>query len=33
LGDGSIRFVSANINRLTLAQLSTISGGEVIGDF
>jgi hypothetical protein len=33
LGDGSIRFLSANINRLTLANLSTISGGEVVGDF
>ncbi len=33
LCDGSIRFLSANINRLTLANLSTISGGEVIGEF
>ena len=32
-GDGAVRFVSANINLPTLAALTTISGGEVVGDF
>ncbi len=32
-GDGSVRFVSENIDGRTLEALSTIQGGEVIGDF
>jgi prepilin-type N-terminal cleavage/methylation domain-containing protein len=33
LGDGSVRFVSENIDLLLWAELSSISEGEVIGEF
>jgi prepilin-type N-terminal cleavage/methylation domain-containing protein len=33
LGDGSVRFVSQNININTYRALATIGGSEVIGDF
>ncbi|MEQ9409125.1 MAG: DUF1559 domain-containing protein [Fuerstiella sp.] len=33
LGDGSVRFISENINLLLFAELSSISEGEVIGEF
>jgi prepilin-type N-terminal cleavage/methylation domain-containing protein/prepilin-type processing-associated H-X9-DG protein len=33
LGDGSVRFVSQNINITTWRNLATISGAEVIGEF
>lgn len=33
LGDGSVRFVSENINLLTWAELSSIDEGEVTGEF
>ncbi len=33
LGDGSVRFISGNIDPSVLEALSTIQGGEVIGDF
>lgn len=33
LGDGSVRFISANVAQLTLASLVTKARGEVIGDF
>jgi prepilin-type N-terminal cleavage/methylation domain-containing protein len=31
--DGAVKFVSTNINLPTLAALSTIAGGEVVGDY
>jgi hypothetical protein len=33
LGDGSVRFVSQNINLLTWQGLATTSGAEVLGEF
>lgn len=33
LGDGSVRFVSENIDMLLFAELSSIAEGEVIGEF
>ena len=33
LGDGSVRFVSENIDSKTYIGLGTISGGELTGDF
>lgn len=33
LGDGSVRFISENINQATLAGLTTRMGGEPIGEF
>ncbi|MGD9857842.1 MAG: DUF1559 domain-containing protein [Planctomycetaceae bacterium] len=33
LADGSIRFVSENIDPGVMEALVTISGGEVVGDF
>ncbi len=33
LGDGSARFVNENINQALYQALSTISGGEVVGEF
>lgn len=33
LGDGSVRFISENINLLTWAELSSIGEGETIGEF
>ncbi len=33
LGDGSVRFVSENINLLTWAELASIDEGEVAGEF
>ena len=33
LGDGSVRFVSESIDLLVWAELSSISEGEVVGDF
>lgn len=33
LGDGSVRFVSENINLITFAELSSIGEGEVVGEY
>ena len=33
LGDGSVRFVSENINLILWAELSSIAEGEVVGEF
>ncbi len=33
LGDGSVRFLSANIDGHTFASLSTKRGGEIVGEF
>lgn len=33
LGDGSVRFISENINQTILNGISSIAGGEVIGEF
>jgi hypothetical protein len=33
MGDGSVRFVSQNIDPELLEKLTTIQGGEAIGDF
>ena len=33
LGDGAVRFISSNISLVTYRGLSTIAGGEVIGEF
>jgi len=33
LGDGSVRFVSSGVNPTTYQALSTIGGGEVLGDY
>jgi prepilin-type N-terminal cleavage/methylation domain-containing protein/prepilin-type processing-associated H-X9-DG protein len=33
MADGSVRFVSENINTTTYRALSTLSSGEIIGDF
>ena len=33
MGDGSVRFISENINLLTWAELSSMGEGEVIGEF
>ena len=33
MGDGRVRFISENINDLTRVYLSSISGGEVIGEY
>ena len=33
LGDGSVRFISQNINYLTLCQAAYIHDGSPIGDF
>lgn len=33
LGDGSVRFISENINDKTFAAIATISGGEMMGNF
>ena len=33
MGDGAVRFVSENSDRTTLSRLSTISDGQVIGEF
>jgi hypothetical protein len=33
LGDGSVRFISQNIDQNTFEALTTISGGEAIGNF
>ncbi len=33
LGDGSVRFVPTNVNLNTWAALSSVSGGEVVGDY
>ena len=33
MGDGSVRFISSNINLNTLAALGSIANGEVVGDF
>ena len=33
MGDGSVRFVSNNINQANYRGMSTISGGEIFGDF
>ena len=33
MGDGSVRFVSTNIDTYTLASLLTRDCGEVLGDF
>jgi prepilin-type processing-associated H-X9-DG protein len=33
LGDGSVRFISSGVNPTTYQALSTIAGGEVLGDW
>lgn len=33
LGDGSVRFVSENIDATIYRDVSTVSGGEVIGEY
>ncbi len=33
LGDGSVRFLSQNINATTVARLVTIGAGDIPGDF
>ncbi|WP_237228423.1 DUF1559 domain-containing protein [Rubinisphaera sp. JC750] len=33
LGDGSVRFISENIDRTTFNELATRAGGEVVGEF
>jgi hypothetical protein len=33
IGDGTVRFISANINRATFASLSTIANNEIVGEF
>ncbi|QDU41013.1 Type II secretion system protein G precursor [Maioricimonas rarisocia] len=33
MGDGSVRFISENIDLITFAELSSIGEGEVIGEF
>jgi hypothetical protein len=33
MADGSVRFVSENIAPETMEALSTMAGGEVLGDF
>ncbi|GAB4147160.1 MAG: hypothetical protein Tsb009_20200 [Planctomycetaceae bacterium] len=33
MGDGAVRFISENINQTVYQALSTINGGETIGDF
>ncbi|MEQ9071621.1 MAG: DUF1559 domain-containing protein [Gimesia chilikensis] len=33
LGDGSVRFVSENIDLLLWASLSSLNEGELIGEF
>jgi hypothetical protein len=33
LGDGSVRFVSENIDLLTWAELSSMNEGEIVGEF
>ncbi len=33
LGDGSVRFISDNINLITFAELSSMAEGEVIGEY
>lgn len=33
MGDGSVRFISENINLFTFAELSSMGEGEVIGEF
>ncbi|MCA9072294.1 MAG: DUF1559 domain-containing protein, partial [Planctomycetaceae bacterium] len=33
LGDGSVRFISENINLITFAELSSIGEGEVTGEY
>jgi hypothetical protein len=33
LGDGSVRFISQNLNVLVYDALTTKAGNEVVGDF
>tara|TARA_R110002095_G_scaffold212564_3_gene201978 strand:+ start:6164 stop:7207 length:1044 start_codon:yes stop_codon:yes gene_type:complete len=33
MGDGSVRFLSANLSQYVLASLITVQGGEVVGEF
>ena len=33
LGDGSVRFISENINLFVWAELSSMNEGEVVGEF
>ncbi|MDB5390276.1 MAG: hypothetical protein JWM11_5922 [Planctomycetaceae bacterium] len=33
MGDGAVRFISTNISLVTYRGLSTLAGGEVLGDF